>query len=124
MKIYISGAITSDPGFKAKFGRVARTLTLQGHAVFNPATLPAGLTYDEYMSIDLAMVGVADAIYMLPCWKDSPGANRELKFARELDKVIIFAPVPVEDKKYIMAPQITNVLKDRPFNLYRRGVPA
>lgn len=104
MKIYISGAITSDPGFKAKFGRVAKMLTLQGHVVLNPATLPEGLEYDEYMSIDLAMIGVADAIYMLPCWKDSPGANRELKFARELDKVIIFAPVPMEAPRYESVP--------------------
>ena len=102
MKIYISGAITGDPGFKAKFDRVADTLTQQGHAVLNPATLPDGLEYDEYMSIDLAMVGVSDAIYMLPCWKDSPGATRELKFARSLNKAVIFAPVPMDAPQYEM----------------------
>lgn len=91
-KIYISGAITCDPAFKAKFKQAERHLTLKGNAVLNPATLPAGLEYEDYMHIDLAMVAVSDAIYMLPCWKDSPGAIREKKFAESLGREVIFAP--------------------------------
>ena len=83
-KIYICGKITGDPGFQGKFARAEKSLTLQGHIVFNPARLPAGLSYEEYMYIDLATITVCDAIYVLPCWKDSPGAKREMRFADTL----------------------------------------
>lgn len=90
-KIYISGKITGAPDFKSKFARAEKSLTLQGYAVLSPAKLPDGLTYEEYMYIDLAMITVCDAIYVLPCWEDSPGAKREIRFADALGKEVIHA---------------------------------
>lgn len=42
MKIYISGKITGDRRYKAKFREVEKKLAAAGHIVLNPAT-PRGL---------------------------------------------------------------------------------
>jgi len=89
-KIYISGAITSDPAYRQKFATAEKRLEHQGHIAINPARLPAGLDYEEYMYIHLATITICDSIYMLPCWKDSPGAQREKHFAEVLGKEVIF----------------------------------
>lgn len=90
-KIYISGAISSDPGYRQKFAVAEKRLTHQGHIVLSPARLPDGLAYEEYMYIDLAVLTICDAIYLLPCWINSPGAKREKNFAEALGKEVIYA---------------------------------
>ncbi len=89
-KIYISGAITSDPEYKDKFARAEKMLTDQGHVAINPARLPAGLDYEDYMYIHLATIHICDTIYMLPDWESSPGAKREKHFAETLGKKVMF----------------------------------
>ncbi len=91
-KIYIVGKITDDPGYRAKFARAEKSLTLQGHVVLNPAWMPEGFEYEDYMTVCFAMITVCDALYMLPDWKDSPGARREYDFAIEHAKEIMYAP--------------------------------
>lgn len=114
-KIYISGKITGVPDFRDKFARVEKSLTLQGHVVFNPATLPAGLEYEEYMHIDLAMVAVSDAIYMLPCWKDSPGAIREKRFAESLGREVLYHADVIDGVKPPPTPMPTRGARGGPF---------
>lgn len=89
-KIYIAGKITGVPDYKAKFKNVETLLTLDGHVVLNPAIRPDNLDYESCMYICLAMISVCDAIYLMPCWKKSPGARREHNFARTIGKEIIY----------------------------------
>lgn len=42
MKIYISGKITGDKRYKAKFREAEKKLTAAGHIVLNPRTTPRG----------------------------------------------------------------------------------
>ena len=91
-KIYISGAITNDPAYRQKFAVAEKRLEHQGHLVLNPARLPAGLAYEEYLYIDLATITVCNAIYLLPCWTGSSGARREKRFAEALGKEVMYAP--------------------------------
>ena len=86
---YISGAITHDPNYKQKFANAQTVLEYLGYAVMNPCMLPLGLTHDEYMRIDLVMVGIADTLVMLPDWKHSDGATLEHDHAAMLKKRII-----------------------------------
>lgn len=65
MIIYIAGKINGDPNYQQKFENVAKQLTEQGHVVLNPALLPKGLEYEQYMSIGFAMIKECDAIYLL-----------------------------------------------------------
>lgn len=92
--MYISGAISSElETAPQKFAdaelRVQRTFGCQ---TINPMTLPhkEGATWEEYMAVDLLELMKCDAIYMLPCWEKSPGAQLELAMARQLEMKIIY----------------------------------
>lgn len=89
MKVYIAGKITGDTQFKAKFKSIQQKLEKEGYIVLNPAQLPAGMDYEDYMDICFAMLDVSDAIYLLDDYKDSPGALRELSRAKRKSKKII-----------------------------------
>ena len=56
----------------------------------NPAIMPDGFLYEEYMRVCLSMIDVCDAVYMLPCWKDSPGAMFEKQYAEFNGKKILY----------------------------------
>ena len=86
---YISGAITHDPNYKAKFADAEMVLDHLGYRVINPCILPEGLHYDEYMRIDLLLVEIADTLVMLPDWLQSDGATLEHDHAVKLGKRII-----------------------------------
>jgi len=77
MKIYLSGKITGDENYRQKFNCMTEKLKALGYAVFNPAILPDGFEYEDYMKIDLCALSTCDAIFLLDDWMDSPGAIRE-----------------------------------------------
>ena len=83
MKIYISGKITGDENYKSKFSAAQNALEEKGHTVMNPAILPSGFTWTEYMAVCLAMQNVCDASLFLPDWKESRGAIVEHADARK-----------------------------------------
>ena len=82
MKLYLSGAITNDPNYKTKFAYYEEILSRMGHTVMNPAILPAGFTWTEYMAIALTMQSVCDATFFIPDWQESTGAKAEHADAR------------------------------------------
>ena len=65
MKIYISGKITGDRRYKAKFREVEKKLAAAGHIVLNPATAPEGLRPVDYMRLCFAMMEAADAVLFM-----------------------------------------------------------
>lgn len=89
MKVYLSGKITGDAGYRQKFEAVQKELMSYGYVVFNPAVLPDGFEYEDYMSLDLLILSRCDAIYLLRDWKNSPGAKRELEEAKRLGLQIL-----------------------------------
>jgi len=94
MIIYLSGPITGSSDFAAVFNRVRQELEEGGkHQVINPAGLngvasDGVLGYEDYMSLDEALIRKADALMLLPGWQNSPGCNRELGYAEALDLMI------------------------------------
>jgi hypothetical protein len=90
MKIYLAGKITGDENYKEKFDKRAAAMTELGNAVMNPAILPAGFEYEEYMKICLSMIDAVDTVALFPDWKESSGATREHEYALENHKNIIF----------------------------------
>lgn len=76
-KIYIAGRITGEKDFKKIFNAKEEELKSQGHIVLNPASLPPGLDYEEYMTICFAMIDVCEEVHFLPNWRESEGAKRE-----------------------------------------------
>jgi hypothetical protein len=90
-KIYIAGPMTGLPEFnKPAFFELAAKLEEQGHIVLNPAILPSGLEWHEYMQICAPMVMVADAIHLMDGWENSKGARKEHRLANKLGLEIIY----------------------------------
>lgn len=90
MKVYISGPMTGKPDLNfPEFMATEDKLQEQGWIVINPARMPQGLSYAEYMKLDLFLLGMCEAIYLLEGWQHSKGARAELSFAISLGLTIL-----------------------------------
>lgn len=91
MRIYIAGKITGDEDYGEKFAKAEdRLVEEMGYEVINPACLqlPDSCKWEDYMRLTLAMVDLSDAVYLLPDWKESPGACIEYGYALAKGKSI------------------------------------
>ncbi len=86
-KIYISGAISSDPNWINKFKAAELELKerFQGITVITPILTEElshddNVSYEDFMTIDFALIDVCDAVYFLEDWNTSPGAVREYEY--------------------------------------------
>jgi hypothetical protein len=84
MKVYLSGKITGDSNYRQKFSSMEKELLSYGYVVFNPAVLPDGFEYEDYMDLDLLILSRCDAIFLMRDWRNSPGAKREYEEAKRL----------------------------------------
>ena len=88
--LYLSGPITGNDNYIEQFFDAQHYLIIMFKCpVLNPANLPDGLDYEQYMTIDMAMVKACDVMVMLDGWNNSNRARREHKRALELNKRII-----------------------------------
>ncbi len=88
--VFLSGKITGDPNYRAKFEAAAQELTAAGFAVMNPATLPDGYEYDAYIRICNVMLDESEAVCFLLDYLTSSGALQELLRAHQKHKEIIY----------------------------------
>jgi len=88
--IYLSGRITGLDNYKELFDAEQKRLEAEGHVVINPCILPEGLSYEEYMHIDFALIDISNRLHMLKNWKDSSGAIREWNYAHAKEKFISY----------------------------------
>jgi hypothetical protein len=92
MSVYISGPMSGYVQYnRPVFFDAERKLKdkYPGLVVLNPARLPVGLMYEEYMRLDMAMVDIASQVIVLPGHEDSPGARAEVAYAKALRKIVI-----------------------------------
>lgn len=85
-KVYLAGKITGDPNYREKFAAAEKDLREQGYVVMNPAILPDGWEWEDYMSIGYEMMRACEIICFLPDWGDSTGTREELNNARRLNR--------------------------------------
>ena len=64
------------------FGRVEKV-------ILNPATLPLGLTEQDYMYIGMSMLAAADTVVMLEGWEESSGSTIEFVLAKKCGKRVL-----------------------------------
>jgi hypothetical protein len=100
--LYISGPMTGKENHNFdNFNRWARFFRNQGLRVFNPAENFNGdtsLDREEYLRKDVEMLTKCGAIFFLPEWGESQGAQLEYLIAREL-KMEMYATTN-EEKNY------------------------
>ena len=104
MKIYISGKMTglSEEKIWDNFRKVETFLVKHGRhnskkieSVMNPAVTYAmqkfnAFSYEDWLHIDFAMLDACDAVALLPNWKDSMGAKREIAYAYKHGKEVCY----------------------------------
>lgn len=84
MTIYIAGKMSGVKDFnRPAFFEAEKRLTAYGCKVLNPAKIGELPEYELYLPINKAMLDGSDAIYLLDGWEDSPGARKELEYAKE-----------------------------------------
>ncbi|WP_313073260.1 DUF4406 domain-containing protein [Melaminivora sp.] len=96
MRVYIAGPMTGLPESNyPAFHAAAAHLRARGFNVENPAEngLPAcGGTWLGWMRLAVAQLARCDAIYLLPGWKESRGAQVEHQLARGLGLWVMYPP--------------------------------
>jgi nucleoside 2-deoxyribosyltransferase len=98
-KAFISGRITGDTNYKAKFRAAEEELYDSGYSVMNPAILPEeGFAWEAYMRICEAMLLECDDVFFLRDWKDSRGAAYEYGLATARGKRVFFYDDFIEQK--------------------------
>jgi len=104
MKVYLSGKMTglSEEKIWDNFRKVETFLVKHGHhvgekieSVMNPAVTYAmqkfnAFSYDDWLHVDFAMLDACDAVALLPNWKDSMGAKREIAYAYKHGKDVYY----------------------------------
>lgn len=87
-KIYIAGKITglSVDNYTEKFKAAANEIKSRGLVPVNPVQLVSdpNAKWNEAMKICIAELMKCDAVMLLPCTKDSPGAMIEKELAEKL----------------------------------------
>jgi hypothetical protein len=94
-KIFLSGPIKNMPLYnKLAFKMTEEYLTEKGHSVMNPINLhpknPLSFSADEYVHVCFAMIDICDALYFLPGWENSKGANEEKAYAEKHGKLCFY----------------------------------
>lgn len=89
-RVYISGAITGVENYQEIFSEAEKKLENLGFEVINPARIGIeGLTWEEYMEIDLVLMKNCGYMYQLPGWRESRGALVEYGYALARDITIL-----------------------------------
>ena len=84
--VYIAGPITGVKDYREKFAKAEVELIKNGYIPLNPARNPAGLTNEQYMLMNVTAISTASAVYFLPGWQQSEGAQLEMQYARYIRK--------------------------------------
>lgn len=86
--VYIAGPITGVAKYWEPFEEMAEEVRAAGYIPLIPTWQPEGLTNAQYMRMCMAMLDAADAVLLLPGWRDSIGATIEAAYAAYVEKPI------------------------------------
>ena len=84
--VYIAGPITSVKEYWKPFEQAADEILAMGYTPLTPTCLPYDISNEKAMRICLSMIDQADAVYFLPGWNLSVGANLEMYYCKYTNK--------------------------------------
>ena len=88
MKIYIAGKVTGEAIHQAtmKFGEAQQKIQELGHEAINPLEVVGTwkISWRDAMRKCITALMTADAVLLLPCSKDSKGAQFEMELCAKL----------------------------------------
>ena len=99
MIIFLSGPITAN-GTASRLTVWRNRMRLRYYArrlrhrlprpvVLNPAILPLGMAYSDYMTICRAMIDRCDAVVLAPGWEQSAGSRQEATYAANTGRGVV-----------------------------------
>lgn len=86
--VYIAGPITGIDDYRERFEKAEKAIADLGFVPLSPARNPYGLTNEQYMLMNVSAITVASAVYFLPGFQSSYGAQLEMQYAKYIDKPI------------------------------------
>lgn len=120
-RVYISGAITGVDDYESKFEQAEKHLVSNGFSVINPAKFNkclTGLSYEEYMLIDMTLIDMCGTMYMLEGWERSCGSNREYGYALTKGMIII-----KQDMKDYVTDECSTSINDMDITTWHKEEP-
>ena len=101
-KIYIAGKISGEDMALCtmKFGKVQKEIEAQGFKVLNPLEIVGTweTTWEDAMKKCIAALMTADAIFLLPDWKDSTGARFEYDIASKIKMRLLLGTKDLQNR--------------------------
>ncbi|BCP56212.1 hypothetical protein K32_48290 [Kaistia sp. 32K] len=94
-RIYVAGPMTGYPDLNfPAFNAAAEALQADGWDAVNPADhgIVDGAEWGDYLRADIAQLAQCEAIYLLPGWPQSKGAQLEITIAKALGMNVLYAP--------------------------------
>ena len=92
MIVYLAGPMSNYPDHNyPAFHAAEKALRAAGHDVYSPAAIGQheGWEHHDYMRRALKLLLQCDAIYLLPGWQDSLGAQHEFDTSRILKMDVV-----------------------------------
>lgn len=86
--VYILGKDTRDAAARRKYADAETVIANLECEVLNPSTLPTGIGPEPYLRICMELIGAADVVVLLPCWRYDATAQREKRGAEKLGKLV------------------------------------
>lgn len=87
--VYIAGPITGVPNYWEAFEQAEDEIEAAGYVPLTPTRLPSNISNAKAMHVCLAMINVADAVYFLPGWDRSIGAQLEMAHCKYMNKLTV-----------------------------------
>ena len=84
--VYIAGPTKNVKDYWKPFEEAEDIISAMGYVVLTPTRLPWNLDNEKAMSIRLAMIEQADAVYFLPGWSKSTDSVLEMHHCKYFGK--------------------------------------
>ena len=93
-KIYLSGKITGTDDYLERFAEAEKKMEAEGFIVINHAkiceSLPDDTTWEQYMDVCMVLLKMADVIFMMKGYRESRGAQEEIRAALKWNLDILY----------------------------------